>query len=299
MKKMILILFVIFGKYGAAADKPYEATWLEIDETDSVVYKYPILDDEERTVPVIIRIKGDSLIFSDYNEIAFFRLNNIELLNKNSYSMLSMGEQCNTLIRFDYVNKDKHIAKWTLSNCDGSIITENIYVDSLYNTFPIVNYDELKQLGKQFDSLYAIMPLLSLPVKYSGLLVDSIAFIEIPRSLYSTLFDFYMDYIDLTYVAKLPEYNNIMIIIVKFSTQLQAFQAYKRGLYLYTFLNNRLIDKLYVEGVHDKGVVKSLTSFSITNNYEISVQNSFSKDKKLNSKRQVYILRKDGKFIKK
>jgi hypothetical protein len=152
MKKIILFLFLILGKYGVTADKPYEATWLQLTKIDNgyVIYNYPILDNEKLKTMIIHRVEGDSLIFIDYKEIDTFKFRNVEHLNENSYSMLDFNDSvrvcgvvCTTFIRFDYVNKDKHIAKWKLSQCGsgGSTIIENTFIDSSYNTFPIIDYN--------------------------------------------------------------------------------------------------------------------------------------------------------------
>jgi hypothetical protein len=125
---------------------PYEATWLQVTKTDNgyVIYNYPSWHDAMSIKPVIIRVRGDSLIILSYREYIFLRFSNIELLNENSYSMLNErevgGEVCTTYIRFNYIDKDKRIAKWTISQNEGYIMIEEIYVDSSYNTFPIVDY---------------------------------------------------------------------------------------------------------------------------------------------------------------
>ena len=155
-------------------------------------------------------------------------------------------------------------------------------------------------LGKQFDNLYRTSPLLSLPIAYSESFLDSIKFIEVPETLFS-IFDF-NDYA--LYIAKLPEYKNVKIIIAKVDSR-----SGETVLFLYTFVNNRLMNKLYIYGEGDaeyngSTAATSLTSFIIANNYDIRIKYSIippfeSRDKEVNVERKTYIINEDGKFVKK
>jgi hypothetical protein len=163
-------------------------------------------------------------------------------------------------------------------------------------------------LDKQFDDLYGASPLLNLPVEYcygpsERSSVDSVDFIELPESLFLA-FKFDEMYENVLYIARLPEYKNIKVIIVRASTL-----SGESGLFLYTLKNNKLIDELrvYSEGDAEYGgstAATSLTSFAITKNYDIHVKHSIvpayeDRDKEVNVKRWTYVINKSGKFVRK
>jgi len=163
-------------------------------------------------------------------------------------------------------------------------------------------------LDKQFDDLYGASPLLNLPVEYAysvpykSSLIDSVKFIRLPESLFPIfkLNDEIYEKDEL-YMARLPEYKNIKFIIVKIGTTSGADE-----LFLFTIHNNKLIDNL---GIYSAGETEydgrtdatSLTSFTITKDYDILVKNSIvpDMDKEVNVKRWTYIINKSGKFVKK
>ena len=120
--------------------KPYEAIWMRITETDSgcVVYNYPNLwNDGATKSPEMIIIKNDQftcVFFSD--DVLRYTFDNVESCDDSSYLFRVEGGA-----RFKWVDKEKHIAQWVRYYSDGRVMTDYHYVDSLYNTFPIVDYD--------------------------------------------------------------------------------------------------------------------------------------------------------------
>jgi hypothetical protein len=166
-------------------------------------------------------------------------------------------------------------------------------------------------LDKQFDDLYGASPLLNLPVEYAysgpyeSSSIDSVEFIRLPESLFPIFkLDSEIYEKDELSMARLPEYKNIKIIIVKVGTIFGATE-----LFLYTLKNNKLIDELRVYSAGDveydgSTAATSLTSFAITKNYDIHVKHSIvpayeDRDKEVNVTRRTYIINKSGKFVKK
>jgi hypothetical protein len=130
------------------AKMPYEATWLHIEKTDNgyVVYNYlSMWGDRKTKSPEMFRAKGDSLIWITYSDDPagfVYKFSNVVELNDSSYSFNSKGS--GATFRFDYVDKANHIARWRLYyNPDKPQRDDiyNLYIDSLYNTFPIVDYE--------------------------------------------------------------------------------------------------------------------------------------------------------------
>jgi len=163
-------------------------------------------------------------------------------------------------------------------------------------------------LDKRFDDLYGASPLLNLPVEYAysvpyeSSLIDSVEFITLPESLFP-IFELNDEIYekDGLYMARLPEYKNIKVIIVRVSTRSGADE-----LFLCTIRNNKLIDKLEIysagETEYDgRTDAISLTSFTITKDYDILIKNSIvpDRDKEVNVTRRTYIINKSGKFVKK
>ncbi|MDR0515754.1 MAG: hypothetical protein LBH25_01765 [Fibromonadaceae bacterium] len=146
MRKIILFLSLAFlACREKTADKPYEATWLKIKKTDNgyIVYNYPSLwGDGTTKSPEIVRAKGDSLtwiIYSDDPAGLFYKFNNVVKLNDSSYKF---DFKDYTNFRFDYVDKANHIARWRVYySYGGESYGDDLFIDSLYNTFPIVDYE--------------------------------------------------------------------------------------------------------------------------------------------------------------
>ncbi|MDR0518285.1 MAG: hypothetical protein LBH25_14730 [Fibromonadaceae bacterium] len=146
MKKMILLLSLVFCGYGIAADKPYEATWMELSKVgDSyVVYNYPSRWGDRKTKsPEIIKVQGNQLTWITFSDdIMTYLFDKVEKRDNDSY-FFGIGNR----FLFQWVDKKKHIAKWTVyygrkysGEDDLRIMSSYLYIDSLYNTFPIVDY---------------------------------------------------------------------------------------------------------------------------------------------------------------
>jgi len=123
---------------------PYEATWLLIEKAGNgyVVYNYPSRwNDGETKSPEIFRVRGDSLIWiniADDPARLVYKLSDVVKLNDNSYKF---NFKRGTNFRFDYVDKANHIAQWRRYYSNGRLYGDDLYIDSLYNTFPIVDYE--------------------------------------------------------------------------------------------------------------------------------------------------------------
>jgi hypothetical protein len=141
MKKIILLYLASFiWADGTDIKKPYEATWLKIakDGDSYVVLNYPSLRDCGKTKsPWICRVKGDSMtwivpsdepmVFKDFDEIV-----------KLSDSSYKFNKRNGNSFKFDYIDKTNHIAKWSIYQDSGKLHYESIFIDSLYNTFPML-----------------------------------------------------------------------------------------------------------------------------------------------------------------
>jgi len=126
--------------FAAAEPKPYEAIWLELSKVDSgyVVYNYPNLwGDEEAITPTSITVRNDSLIWETYAEPAA-RLSLREVViekRENGSYFFPVGNK----FLFTWYDRENHIVQWTIY-FRGKPLSNNLYIDSRYNTFPIVEY---------------------------------------------------------------------------------------------------------------------------------------------------------------
>jgi len=146
---------VIFGVgggawlYGQPPNKPpYNAIWLEIDKTDSVVYNYPILG--VGRMPNAIRSQGDRLTWIAYGHepISIVLFDSVEQRSDGAYLFRQEGS---TIFSFQWVDRKKHIAKWTFWSIGGVTISDKLYIHGLYNTFPVVDF-ERDELGYEIAS---------------------------------------------------------------------------------------------------------------------------------------------------
>jgi len=145
---------------------PYEATWMELAEVgDSyVVYNYldwyytSDTDGEKYRTPTIIRIRGNQLIKQYYHEAEHTSLfDSVEIKDNGVYLFRIIGGEYSYLIdslgptkysgkySFQWIDKKKHIARW-IKYYDGyydkdRIMLDDLYIDSAYNKYPIVNYE--------------------------------------------------------------------------------------------------------------------------------------------------------------
>ncbi|MDR0518286.1 MAG: hypothetical protein LBH25_14735 [Fibromonadaceae bacterium] len=148
MKKMVLLLFLISIVLAqeTGIKKPYEATWLKIIKMNNsyVVLSYPslhssLLDEGKTRTQFICKVKGDSMTWITFSDEPMkFKLNNVVKLSDNSYRFNFKDD---TNFRFDYIDKVNHIAKWSIYYSDGRFRDSDLYIDSLYNTFPIVDIE--------------------------------------------------------------------------------------------------------------------------------------------------------------
>jgi len=137
---LIIILLCSFAESTAVAKAPYEATWMMLRKVgDSyVVDNYPSLWDDGKTKsPEIIKILGNKLTWVTYSDdIMTFHFDKIEERDNDVY-FFKIGNR----FLFQWADKKKHIAKWTIYLGDDRIMSSYLYIDSLYNTFPIVDYE--------------------------------------------------------------------------------------------------------------------------------------------------------------
>ena len=150
MKKMILLLILVSLNFSCGVinePKPYEATWLELEVTDNgyVVFNYPSRWDDGKTIaPISITIRSDSLIWETFYEpAAKLSLKNVSVEKRDDGSyFFPIGN----LFLFTWYDKEKHIAQWKIFDTMESVEKDEprtfyLYVDSRYNTFPIIDFD--------------------------------------------------------------------------------------------------------------------------------------------------------------
>ena len=117
--------------------KVYETTWMELTKTDSgyVVYNYPDLEDDNFKTPQKIVLKGDSIIWITYSEMPIIdTCNSVQELADEEY-FFPVGNH----YKFEWSDKEKHIAKWTIYYGDERILSNRLYIDSVYNTYQVID----------------------------------------------------------------------------------------------------------------------------------------------------------------
>jgi hypothetical protein len=113
-----------------------------------VVYDIPGLwNDGETKSPDMIKVRENQLTWitflsGDGDTPYSFDEDKVEKRNNDSYFF-----RIESPFLFQWVDKKKHIAKWTTyysahsGEDDLRIMSSSLYIDSLYNTFPIVDYE--------------------------------------------------------------------------------------------------------------------------------------------------------------
>jgi len=153
-----LLYVVACGQKNEQQKAPYEATWLKIIKMDNsyAVLNYPNLLDSGKTKTLeIFKAERDSMIWITFdNEPMIFKYKdfNVVKLNDSSYEFNSKTEKRNSFsFRFDYVDKSNHIAQWSVYYAGYLRDRAEVYIDSLYNTFPMVEvevkFDEPDESG--------------------------------------------------------------------------------------------------------------------------------------------------------
>lgn len=183
----------------------------------------------------------------------------------------------------------------SVENCSNTLSSEN------FNNTNSSSDDLYSQFLKKQEELKTI----SLPLEYSPSLINSIEFEEVPKLLFP-IFELKNNTYDenLLSIARLPEHNNIKIVLLH--VYLLSGQDV---LFLSTFFNDKLADKIKIyteveEEYNGKTDALTITSFSITNNYEISIKTALYPSPaepkiELNVKQKVYTINETGKFIEK
>ena len=144
---------------------PYEATWMELSEVGDSYVVYNFLDwdetDEKYRTPTKNRVVGNQLTHVYFHEAArTYLIDKVRERDDGVYFLRSTEGQDTDLIdslgfkkfnlhspvdsiehSFQWVDKEKHIARWILYYENGSIQDSQLYIDSAYNTFPIVDYE--------------------------------------------------------------------------------------------------------------------------------------------------------------
>jgi hypothetical protein len=123
---------------------PYEATWMKLSKVGNsyVVYNYPSLWPdavEETKSPYIIKVQGNKLTWITYSDdVLIYSFDKVEKRDNDSY-FFGVGN----CFLFQWADKKKHIAKWGVYFDDNydKLPVFQLYIDSLYNTFPIVDYE--------------------------------------------------------------------------------------------------------------------------------------------------------------
>lgn len=143
MKSLILFIFISsiittnITQTKSKLQKPYEATWMELTKTDSgyIIYNYPNLNFNMQS-PFKMIFKNDTLTrITYYDTIRIFSCENTKNLDNEKF-YFPVGNH----YQFEWFDKEKHIARWIIFNGYGEIQNNNLYIDSLYNTFPIVDF---------------------------------------------------------------------------------------------------------------------------------------------------------------
>lgn len=144
MKSLAIFLFITgivtsgnIPQIKKESHKPYEVTWMELTETDSgyVVCNYPHLLFESKSPEKII-VRNDSLTWITFSDPTYYySLDSIQNLGNEKY-YFPVGNH----FQFEWFDKEKHIARWIVFNGYGEIQNNNLYIDSLYNTYPIVDF---------------------------------------------------------------------------------------------------------------------------------------------------------------
>lgn len=143
MKSLILFIFISsiittnITQTKSKLQKPYEATWMELTKTDSgyIIYNYPNLNFNMQS-PFKMIFKNDTLTrITYYDTIRIFSCDNTKNLDNEKF-YFPVGNH----YQFEWFDKEHHIARWVFFNGNKEIQAKYLFIDSLYNTYPIVNF---------------------------------------------------------------------------------------------------------------------------------------------------------------
>lgn len=138
----ILLTIALFSCNARQSSKPYEATWIELTETENgyVVLNHASMDEEGVFVgPNSLTVKGDTLIDRFYAEMPFITAFHEPQLNESDSSYLF---PVGNYYRFMWADKENHIVRWITyhgNEPEMRVMFDRLYIDSLYNICPVVD----------------------------------------------------------------------------------------------------------------------------------------------------------------
>ena len=142
---LIIILLCSLAESTDIAKAPYEATWVKLEKSGDVIHNFPNLcNDGETKSPYIIKIDKNQLTWINFADceplISQFE---IEKRDNDIYFLFLIPErEKKNFFSFQLVDRKKYIARWNIYYSHNEPqMSSDLYIDSLYNTFPIVDYE--------------------------------------------------------------------------------------------------------------------------------------------------------------